>query len=332
MKITKVSKRQEDEQGYWLIEDNPISKSGLFKYFGKNIHTDLDPNEVYTVSRPDETFDDKLIERTKLIPIIDDHTMMGDNGVPAEQVGVHGVVGEKIYFKDGVLYANLKIFSSSLMNKIKKGKIELSLGFSEVKTILHDKNLGYNYDATQTELVPNHLALVDKGRMGAEISVLDEKNKRIEEMEEIDKLKEQMGGFTTALAELTAIVKELQTPTVEDKKEPETTKAEDTKEVEVEAMDANDIQLIADNAVKAFEAKQDIYNRVSNVIGAFDCKDMDSQAIANHYLATAKITAEDGMDLVAFAKGILSVNVPTVEIKKENTKVSGDILATIRGE
>jgi hypothetical protein len=41
-----------DDNGFWLIENNPISKEGVFPYLGKTISPQLEPNKIYNVYRP----------------------------------------------------------------------------------------------------------------------------------------------------------------------------------------------------------------------------------------------------------------------------------------
>ncbi|MCP4831100.1 MAG: DUF2213 domain-containing protein, partial [Gammaproteobacteria bacterium] len=86
----------------------------------------------------------------------------------------HGVTGEKIYFENDTLYGNIKLYSQSMANAVEAGKEDLSLGYAckykfGVEGIFNDSV----YDAIQYDIRGNHLALVDEGRMGKEVSVMD---------------------------------------------------------------------------------------------------------------------------------------------------------------
>lgn len=171
-----TSKRVYDVNGWFEVKDNPISKVGVFSYLGSSLGIPgVDPKKVYFVYRPAESLaDQEFLDSLKLLPWIDDHTMLGGNHKPAEEKGVEGVIGESVYFEGDTVYANVKTFSEDMKNKIASGKKELSLGY----TALYDPTAGFfgdqKYDFIQREIRGNHLALVDKGRMGSEVAVLDE--------------------------------------------------------------------------------------------------------------------------------------------------------------
>lgn len=169
-----MSARKIDDNGFVTIESNPISRAGVFPYLGSSIGAD-DPDKIYYVYRPqEELLDPECIDSFKHIPIVDDHDMIGpeEDGLMApEKKGVHGVTGERVDFRDGVLYANLKIFSETLKKLIASGKKELSLGYR----CLYEKSkgtfAGQEYDYIQRSLRGNHLALVDQAR--CDVAVLD---------------------------------------------------------------------------------------------------------------------------------------------------------------
>lgn len=125
-----MSAREIDESGFITIEENPISRVGVFPYLGKNISSECEPDKIYNVLRPPEELGDpETMESFAMIPLINDHVMLGEGHTPAEEKGVHGTTGQRLTFKDGVLYAPLRIFSTVLKNLIDSGKKELSLGY-----------------------------------------------------------------------------------------------------------------------------------------------------------------------------------------------------------
>ena len=170
--------KQIDHNEYWYIKDNPLSKVGVFPYLGRQISEDLEPDTIYQVLRPEEELNSQeTLDSFKLIPIVDDHTMLGTKpGMqPAEEKGVHGVIGEDVYYKDGIIYGDLKIFSESLKEEIENGKKELSMGYFCDYEIQDGEFNGEPYQAIQRNLRINHVALVDEGRMGADVRVMDKK-------------------------------------------------------------------------------------------------------------------------------------------------------------
>lgn len=173
-------KKEIDTNGWFEVKDNPLSKEGVFHYRGAQItlpdgSKPPDLNQLYPVYRPAEELE-ASIDTFKLIPWVDEHTMLGgeDMGMtPAEKKGVSGVVGEDVYFKDGVLFGNIKVFSEKFARQIENGKKELSLGYRCSYEYSPGTWSGQHYDYIQRDLKGNHLALVDKGRMGADVRVMD---------------------------------------------------------------------------------------------------------------------------------------------------------------
>ena len=169
--------RSYDINGWPEIPGNPISKVGVFSYLGASMGEGFEPDKIYQVYRPEEELNnEETLASFRLLPWTVEHAMLGseDNGLtPPERKGIHGVIGENVYFEDGYLKANLKVFSQRMANLIAEGKKELSIGYR----CLYEREAGvYNgqkYDAVQRRIRGNHLALVDEGRAGKDVAVLD---------------------------------------------------------------------------------------------------------------------------------------------------------------
>lgn len=167
------SARVEDVNGWIEIKGNPISKVGVYPYLGAQIGA-ADPAKIYMVYRPAEALNNpKTIDSFKLLPWTDEHAMLGEGFTPAEEKGVHGVIGEDVYFDAPYLRANIKIWSDSLASKVNGGKIELSPGYRCEYVEQSGVFEGERYDYIQTNILGNHLALVTQGRTGPDVAVLD---------------------------------------------------------------------------------------------------------------------------------------------------------------
>lgn len=162
-----------DHNDYWYIKENPITKEGVFPYLGRQISPELEPDKIYQVLRPIEELR-KGADSFKLIPIVDDHTMLGKDYTPAEEKGIHGVTGEEATEKNGVFYNDIKLFSEKIKDLIKNGKKELSLGYFCQYDLTPGEWKGRHYDAIQRDIKGNHLALVQEGRMGHDVCVQDQ--------------------------------------------------------------------------------------------------------------------------------------------------------------
>ncbi len=170
-----MTSREVDINGYITIERNPISRMGVFQYLGRSIASHLVPDQIYNVYRPaEELSDPEAIASFRMVPLINDHVMLGEQFTPAEEKGVEGVTGEDVVFENGILYAPLKIFSETLKRLIASGKKALSLGYrvGEWEEKAGTFN-GQAYQFIQRKIRGNHIALVDEARMGRDIAVLD---------------------------------------------------------------------------------------------------------------------------------------------------------------
>lgn len=92
--------------------------------------------------------------------------------------GIQGTIGEQIHFNDGDyglgIYGNIKIHSTSLINSIDKDKKrEISAGYTANHEWVSGEFNGQHYDCIQRNIIFNHVALVDAGRMGEQVAILD---------------------------------------------------------------------------------------------------------------------------------------------------------------
>lgn len=164
-----------DANGFWHIEDNPISKEGIYPYYGRQISPELEPDKIYKVYRPREELR-KAADTFKNVPILNDHTMVGKDFTPMDELKEHGVLGERVYEKDGTLYSNIVVRTDELKNLIENGKKDLSMGYQCKYELTPGIWNGQKYDAVQRDLVGNHVALVQNGRMGHDVRVMDSKD------------------------------------------------------------------------------------------------------------------------------------------------------------
>jgi len=169
--------REYDTNGWFEVKDNPLSMVGVFPYSGRSISPDADQDRVYMVYRPaEELGTSECIDSFKLIPWIDNHVMLGseeDGLTPSEAKGVQGVIGQDVYFDGSILRGNIKVFSEAMANLIANGKKELSCGYRCRYEYTPGVFEGVKYDYVQREIRGNHLALVENGRMGPDVAVLD---------------------------------------------------------------------------------------------------------------------------------------------------------------
>jgi len=172
MQNNASSAREIDQNGYVTIEANPISRSGVFQYSGRQL-PGADPNRIYNVYRPEEELNNpETLASFQLLPIINEHRMLGE-GYENEilEKERHGTTGERVFYQDGVLYAPIRIFSNALRALLEAGKKALSCGYKCAYEKSSGAFNGVPYDYIQRQIRGNHLALVGEAR--CDVAVLD---------------------------------------------------------------------------------------------------------------------------------------------------------------
>ena len=166
-----------DKSKFWIIRDNPIIKTGVFPYLGRQISPDLNPTQIYNVLRPeDELFKEKTIESFNMLPITIGHALLGskDEGLtPPEEKGIEGTTGEHAKRTGDKMTNTIKLYSERIKDEINNGKKELSAGYFCDFMPESGTYQGRHYDYVQRNIDGNHIALVEKGRNGSDVRVMD---------------------------------------------------------------------------------------------------------------------------------------------------------------
>ena len=174
-----LSERTIDDNGYMFVKKSPILRSGVLEYYGKELlpenettvdGVEVDPDKVYKVFIPEEELN-KCASTFKLKPITDDHTWLGDEGEDAKDYQV-GSTGENVFVENGMLYVPLEFTGKDVVEKIMAHeKEELSSSYYN----RFEKSNNPDYDFVARDIKGNHLALVDRGRCGSSVRVLNAK-------------------------------------------------------------------------------------------------------------------------------------------------------------
>lgn len=187
-----MTNRTEDVNGFILIKDNPLSKVGVFPYSGAQINAP-DPDRIYMVYRPAEELSrPDTLKSFALMPFVNEHEMLGKQFTPAEKKGVQGVTGDDVYFEYPYLKSSIKVFGENMKNCIRDGKLDLSAGYLCRYDFTPGEFEGAHYDAIQRDITGNHLALVDDGRCGADVRVMDSMTITFDEKELFNMNENQM--------------------------------------------------------------------------------------------------------------------------------------------
>lgn len=310
-----MSKRVVDLNGWITIKDNPILKAGIFPYLGSEIGQG-EPSRVYKVLRSEEELSKpETIKSFELVPLINEHFVLGELGTDTDDKPIDGIVGESIYFEAPYLKSNIKVFGKHIKKLIEVGKIELSAGYS-CKYIPVENNP--DYDFIQTDIRANHLALVEAGRNGSDVSVQDALKFTLDTKELLMNLEDILAQISALSdedkAKLLAALKPAEDENT--KVEEEVAKDED-KEVATDAentevakdkektevdVDPVDVEAIKQEAVKEVMTElaevKEIASDLTEAIGEIPPLAMDSKAkLVAYGLEKLKIKANKGEEL-----------------------------------
>lgn len=165
---TSLDKFHIDPQtGYLRVKDVPITCSGVRKY-------SLDGKITNVAKVPDEIFSPITVASANNKPITDDHPQTNGHTLLVNRENSHiyqkGWTGDNAHVANGKLYNDLIISDSNLIDEIRHGKQELSIGFEYNLDATKGKLDGVAYDAKQRNIRINHVAVVQKGRAGHGVS------------------------------------------------------------------------------------------------------------------------------------------------------------------
>ena len=304
-----MSKRVVDINGWITIKDNPILKAGIFPYLGSEIGQG-EPTRVYKVLRSEEELSKpETIKSFELVPLINEHFVLGELGTDTDDKSIDGIVGESIYFEAPYLKSNIKVFGKHIKKLIEVGKIELSAGYS-CKYIPVENNP--DYDFIQTDIRANHLALVEAGRNGSDVAVQDSLNFTLDSKELLMNLEDILAQISALSEEDKAKLLATLKPTEDENTEVETEVAKDEEkavatdmektEVAKDAETPVDVEAIKQEAVKEVMSElaeiKEIVSYLTEVIGEIPPVAMDSKAkLVAYGLDKLKIKAKKGEEL-----------------------------------
>ncbi|KMJ45452.1 hypothetical protein AB204_09025 [Xenorhabdus khoisanae] len=169
------SMRSKDGNGHLIVERTILSKAAVNPYRGKEIpgyeRLGLDPEKVFhllrdplELERAAKTFSKKQL-LIKHIPV--------DSSEPQKEYTI-GAIGSDISFEDGRLYGDLSVWDGYAIDLIESGKMkELSAGYGYTPDMTPGEFEGQHYDGVMRNIFGNHVALVERGRIGRDAIISD---------------------------------------------------------------------------------------------------------------------------------------------------------------
>lgn len=153
----------ETPEGY-LTVTVPITRPGVFPYQRSDGTIQME------AKLPEELFSDATIRSACSKPVTDDHP---DELVTLDNFARYakGLSHTDARVQDFKLYVSMTITDKALIEKIRNGKREISIGFLSDIVAESGEYAGQRYEYVQRNIEINHIAIVDKGRAGPEVSI-----------------------------------------------------------------------------------------------------------------------------------------------------------------
>lgn len=172
-KLNITSDRTYTSEGFLKVPAR-ISRVGIQDYLAVEMGLDGDPTRIIKVYRPEsEVFSPESLQSFSNKTITDNHPPDLITSLNAKQFAV-GFSGDVVDRDDIYVKAYLTVTDENVIRNIKNGKVELSNGYtSDIEWTPGVAPSGEQYDAIQTNIRGNHIAIVEKGRAGSECKISD---------------------------------------------------------------------------------------------------------------------------------------------------------------
>lgn len=186
---SEISMRSKDANGHLTVKRTVISKAAVNPYYGKDIPDyealRLTPDKIYyllrdpiELERAAQTFSKKQL-LIRHIPVDADQP---------EIESTIGTIGSDISFQDNKLYADLCVWDGYAIGLIESEKMkELSAGYAYELDMTSGVFEGQHYDGIMRNILGNHVALVERGRIGRDAIISDHQTIKVEHLMRLKK-------------------------------------------------------------------------------------------------------------------------------------------------
>lgn len=173
--LDKASARSYDANGHLIVDSTVITKAAVNPYYGKEIpdyeSLGLDPEKIYNMLRDPAELEKgmhTLGEKQLLIK----HIFVSADEPQKESIA--GTIGSNLEMVGDDVKGSLTVWDKEAINLIESGKLaELSASYFYDPVMKSGTFNGQPYDGIMTNIRGNHVALVERGRIGRDALVAD---------------------------------------------------------------------------------------------------------------------------------------------------------------
>jgi hypothetical protein len=171
--------RRIDANGNLHIEVNNIAKANVCPYYGREIPgwslLGLDANKLYRLYRDPEELA-KSAEHWNNIQVTFDHPAEAARTLRIPKTSIIGSTGTDASFQPPFVRNSIVVWDSAAVDMINaKKRYQLSPAYQFTAVMTPGVVDGIAFDGKMTDIKPNHVALVERGRQGAEVAVGDKR-------------------------------------------------------------------------------------------------------------------------------------------------------------
>lgn len=179
-RASAVGKARKTKDGY-VVADVRVARTGIQEYMGAEIgRPDLSVVRVYRP--PQEVFAKDSLQSYAHKPVTNDHPSQMVTADTWKRAAI-GQIGEDVVRDGEYVRVPLVMMDGEAIRAWEDGKRELSMGYTaEIIFDSGETPEGEQYDAVQTNLRMNHVALVGRARGGNNLRIGDDTHKRTSTM------------------------------------------------------------------------------------------------------------------------------------------------------
>lgn len=284
--------RHIDNNGHLIVDRTCITKAAINPYLGKEIPNwqalGLDQNKVYMLLRcPTEL--QRALPTFQGLQLLERHTQVSSEE-PKKDSTV-GSIGTVVEMDGDNVYSSLRVYDQNAIDLIESEKLnQLSAGYAYTADMTGGEWNGEHYDGVMRNIHGNHVALVERGRIGKDAIIADEMPNEIEEFlmskkialkkGSLSKLQEQLGMDSAEELKKTIIAVVGQLAHDEDKEEKEAEDEDDEKKSDAEDEEVIEVAEDEDDDKKSDAEDEDDKDDKDDKKQAMDAAMIESNAVA----------------------------------------------------
>lgn len=261
------SARHIDNNGHLIVNKTVITKAAVNPYRGSEIpdseRLGLDPNQIYYLLRcPVEL--ERGMNTFAAVQLLKRHIPV--DATDSQKESTVGAIGSEFEMDDeGRVWAMLRVHDQEGIDYIQSGKMqELSAGYAYTPDMTEGVYNGEHYDGVMRNIQGNHVAIVERGRIGRDAIVADYMPNEIEDYLMTKKVKLKQGSIAELKTRLgmdsdeavKAAILAVHGALALDSDDKEEKKAEDEDDEVVEVAEDEQTQAERDNESEAMRIKE----------------------------------------------------------------------------